>query len=201
MLRSDYGDKTAEWPERRVGAAGRRRSTSPTRSTSAPWWKHDAMPQDGQHVYFLSADRQTAHAGRRATCEQPNGIIGTPDGKTLYVADIGAKKTYRFDIAAGRHAREQDAVLRTGVGWHDARRRGQPLPHRQRASWCSTRPAGRSTTSWCPASAGRQTSASAARTASTLFITASTGLYSVRTRVQGANRSKYPRIGSWRSLA
>src|SRR5205814_6827125 len=30
--------------------------------------------------------------------KQPNGIIGTPDGKTLYVADIGAKKTYRYTI-------------------------------------------------------------------------------------------------------
>ena len=32
--------------------------------------------------------------------KQPNGIIGTPDGKTLYVADIGAGKTYRYDISA-----------------------------------------------------------------------------------------------------
>ena len=23
-----------------------------------PWWTHDTMPQDGQHVYFLSADRR-----------------------------------------------------------------------------------------------------------------------------------------------
>ncbi len=29
---------------------------------------------------------------------QPNGIIGTPDGKTLYVADIGGGKTYAYDI-------------------------------------------------------------------------------------------------------
>ncbi|MCL1822340.1 MAG: SMP-30/gluconolactonase/LRE family protein, partial [Prolixibacteraceae bacterium] len=30
--------------------------------------------------------------------EQPNGIIGTPDGKRLYVADIKANKTYVYDI-------------------------------------------------------------------------------------------------------
>jgi gluconolactonase len=30
--------------------------------------------------------------------KQPNGIIGTPDGKTLYVADIGAKKSYAYDV-------------------------------------------------------------------------------------------------------
>jgi len=30
--------------------------------------------------------------------EKPNGIIGTPDGKTLYIADIDAGKTYAYDI-------------------------------------------------------------------------------------------------------
>jgi gluconolactonase len=30
--------------------------------------------------------------------KQPNGIIGTADGKTLYVADIGAGKTYSYQI-------------------------------------------------------------------------------------------------------
>ena len=29
---------------------------------------------------------------------QPNGIIGTPDGKKLYVADIKGRKTYSFII-------------------------------------------------------------------------------------------------------
>ena len=31
---------------------------------------------------------------------QPNGIIGTPDGKTLYVADIRGRKTFAYDIKA-----------------------------------------------------------------------------------------------------
>ncbi len=62
------------------------------------WWTYDSMPQDGQHVYFLSADRRTLV---RVThdLEKPNGITGTPDGKTLYVADIGAGRTYRYEIA------------------------------------------------------------------------------------------------------
>jgi gluconolactonase len=29
---------------------------------------------------------------------QPNGIVGTPDGKYLYVADIGDGKTYKYQI-------------------------------------------------------------------------------------------------------
>ena len=62
------------------------------------WWTHDTMPQDGQHLYFLSADRRQLV---RVTddLEKPNGIIGTPDGRMLYVADILAEKTYRYDIA------------------------------------------------------------------------------------------------------
>ena len=29
---------------------------------------------------------------------KPNGIVGTPDGKYLYVADMGVWKTYRYNI-------------------------------------------------------------------------------------------------------
>ena len=55
------------------------------------------MEQSGEHVYFVSADRQTV---KRAADDfkQPNGLIGTPDGKTLYVSDIGGRKTYAYDI-------------------------------------------------------------------------------------------------------
>lgn len=65
------------------------------------YWKRDpAMQQDGQHVYYLAPDRKTVL--RVATdLKQPNGIIGTPDRKTLYVADIGAGKTYAYDINRG----------------------------------------------------------------------------------------------------
>lgn len=35
-----------------------------------------------------------------ADFQKPNGIIGSADGKRLYVADIGADKTYVYDITA-----------------------------------------------------------------------------------------------------
>lgn len=62
------------------------------------YWKRDrAMQQDGQHVYYLSPDGKSLT--RVATdLRQPNGIVGTPDGQYLYVADIGARKTYRYKI-------------------------------------------------------------------------------------------------------
>ena len=62
-----------------------------------PYWKRGPMEQSGEHVYFLSNDRKTLI---RVTddLKQPNGIIGTPNGKTLYISDIGAGKTYAYDI-------------------------------------------------------------------------------------------------------
>jgi gluconolactonase len=67
-----------------------------------PYWegvRSKEMQQDGQHVYFLSEDRTELF---RVTqdLKQPNGIIGTPDGKHLFVADIGASKTWKYDIQA-----------------------------------------------------------------------------------------------------
>ena len=56
------------------------------------------MPQDGKHVYYLKPDRKTLI---RATHDvvHPNGVIGTSDGKILYVADNrGEVKTWRFTI-------------------------------------------------------------------------------------------------------
>ena len=65
-----------------------------------PYWKRDpAMQQDGQHVYYVTPDRKRV-VRVADDLVQPNGIIGTPDGKLLYVADIGDRKTYRYAIDA-----------------------------------------------------------------------------------------------------
>ena len=63
-----------------------------------PYWQRDkASQQPGQYVYHF--DVKSKRATPVATdLRQPNGIIGTPDGNTLYVADIGAQKTYRYSI-------------------------------------------------------------------------------------------------------
>lgn len=64
-----------------------------------PYWNRGPTEQGGEHVYYLSADRKTL---RRVTedLKQPNGIIGTPNGRVLYVSDIGAGRTYAYDIQA-----------------------------------------------------------------------------------------------------
>lgn len=51
----------------------------------------------GEYVYYLPAgSKQMTIAD--TTTKKPNGIIGTPDGKYLYAADMGDWKTYRYNI-------------------------------------------------------------------------------------------------------
>lgn len=63
------------------------------------WSRDPRTQQSGQHVYMLAAG--AAEASPILTdLEQPNGIIGSLDGQTLYVSDIGADRTYAYDIGA-----------------------------------------------------------------------------------------------------
>ena len=63
------------------------------------YWKDREKPeQEKQRVFYLPKGEDTPVIVED-TLVQPNGIIGTPDGKQLYVADIGARKTYRYDIS------------------------------------------------------------------------------------------------------
>lgn len=62
------------------------------------YWERDPeMQQDGEHVYYLGPSR-TQIFRVDEDLVKPNGIIGTPDGKKLYIADIGDDKTYVYDI-------------------------------------------------------------------------------------------------------
>jgi len=57
----------------------------------------DGMEQDGENVYYLSADRKKLI---RVIDDmvRPNGVVGTPDGKLLYVTDHGDGKTFVYTI-------------------------------------------------------------------------------------------------------
>ena len=60
------------------------------------WW-HGGPEVFGEYLYFLPKGAAQPEVVDK-DYEKPNGIIGTPDGKQLYVADINADKTYRYDI-------------------------------------------------------------------------------------------------------
>jgi len=48
-------------------------------------------------VYYLSPDHKKI-VKIADDLVQPNGIVGSPDGKKLFVADIGANKTWSYTI-------------------------------------------------------------------------------------------------------
>ena len=61
------------------------------------YWTRKKSDLDGQKLYYLPKGGHEAVIADDKFV-RPNGIIGTPDGKYLYVADIGDSKTYRYDI-------------------------------------------------------------------------------------------------------
>jgi sugar lactone lactonase YvrE len=64
-----------------------------------PLYGRGEKPQGGEHVYYVTPGRKKVI---RVIDDmvRPNGLAGTPDGKTLYVADHGAGKTYRYAVNA-----------------------------------------------------------------------------------------------------
>ncbi|GAA3935778.1 SMP-30/gluconolactonase/LRE family protein [Hymenobacter algoricola] len=137
----------------------------------------------GQKVYFLpSGQKEPVVVDDQLT--QPNGIIGTPDGRQLYVADIGAGKTYRYAIGAdgrltnrqlfvaqgsdGMTIDQEGNVYLTGKGVSVYNAAGQLLQHIDvPAAW---------TANVCFGGKNRRT----------LFITASEAVFTLPMRVRGA---------------
>lgn len=76
------------------------------------YWKRGPKEQD-ECVYYLSPDEKKL-ARVIEDFKQPNGIIGTPDGKILYVADIGAGKTYRYQIQPDGSLKEKKLFCELG---------------------------------------------------------------------------------------
>lgn len=63
------------------------------------YWKRPGERLEKELVYYLPKNKKEAIAVA-SNLEKPNGIIGTPDGKFLYVADIQGNKTYKYNIMA-----------------------------------------------------------------------------------------------------
>ena len=151
------------------------------------WWDHSTMALTNEAVYHLSPDRKKL-ARVTEDLKKPNGITGTPDGKNLFVADIGAGKTWRYDLAAdgsltnktffcalGSDGMTIDAegnVYLTGKGVTVFDKTGKQIDHLDvPEKWSAN---------VCLGGAERKT----------LFITASESLYSIQLRVAGANPAK-----------
>jgi gluconolactonase len=62
------------------------------------YWNGVRPDITGEKVYYLPAGQNVAVIAAQDV-KKPNGIMGTPNGKHLFVADIGDGKTYKYDIA------------------------------------------------------------------------------------------------------
>lgn len=61
------------------------------------WSRTKATQQPGEYVYLMTPDHRYVQPVA-TDLKKPNGIVGTPDGKTLYVSDIDAGQTFRYRI-------------------------------------------------------------------------------------------------------
>jgi gluconolactonase len=148
------------------------------------YWDRGPEEQDTRGVYHVSPAGEVTRVddGFRA----PNGLVGTPDGKTLYVSDLGRGRTYSYDIQPdgtlknkrpfcemGSDGMTLDAdgnVYLTGKGVTVFSKSGKkvadiPVPGKWTANVCF-----------------------GGKDMRTLFITAGEGLYGVQMRVKGASR-------------
>jgi len=143
-----------------------------------PYWTRGPAEQGGAYIYFLSADRKTL---KRVTGPiGPNGVVGTPDGKTLYVASGGIKA---YDIQA-------DGSLTNERKHCDGRADGMTIDVDGRIYL-----AAKGVVIYDKTGALVETIQVPEKWAAnvcfggkdmkTLFITASTGLYSIKMRVKG----------------
>lgn len=66
--------------------------------TDPRYGNRDNMEQDGEYVYYIFPDRKKI-VRVIDDMVRPNGIVGTPDGKKLYVVDQGEQKTFEYDIS------------------------------------------------------------------------------------------------------
>ena len=149
---------------------------------SDPVYGVGSVVQGGEHVYYLTPRRDRV-LRVIADMVRPNGLVGTADGKTLYVADHGAGRTYRYSIntdgsltgkalfaARGSDGMELDSqgnlyLTDNSVVVYDStgRERGQITVPETPTNLCFGGTDGR-----------------------TLFVTAHTSLYAIRMRVTAA---------------
>jgi gluconolactonase len=64
-----------------------------------PYWNRTHPDIQGEKVYYLPKGKKEPIVAAEDLV-QPNGIVGTPDGQYLYVADIKDNKTYKYRIDA-----------------------------------------------------------------------------------------------------
>ena len=152
--------------------------------TDPRYGSQDGTEQNGFHVYYISPN------GKQVTRViddhvKPNGIIGTSDNKTLFVADAGGGKTYAYNIAGPGKIGNKSLFCESGSD-------GMTLDHVGNLYLTTNsvrvfNSVGRDLGS-ISVPEGPANVTFGGQDYSTLFITAKTGLYSVKMKVHGDGR-------------
>ncbi|WP_461452370.1 SMP-30/gluconolactonase/LRE family protein [Mucilaginibacter sp.] len=78
------------------------------------YWERVKPDLDGEKVYYLPKNSGQPIVVD-STIKKPNGIVGTPNGKYLYVADIGANKTYKYTINKNGTLSDRQLIIQQGA--------------------------------------------------------------------------------------
>lgn len=77
------------------------------------YWTRTGTDLSSNDVYYLPKGAKQARRVA-AGMVRPNGIVGTPDGKYVYIADIGANKTYRYAIEKNGDLADKQLMMEYG---------------------------------------------------------------------------------------
>lgn len=146
------------------------------------YWKRGPS-ELAQNVYYVMGGTRVA-APVIEDLKQPNGIIGTPDGKTLYVADIGAGKIFKYSITTGGVLSGKTLFCEQGSDGMTLDERGNVYLTGRGVSVYD--PAGKKIEQIDIPEPWTANACFGGRDHRTLFITATTALYSLEMKVKGA---------------
>jgi gluconolactonase len=155
------------------------------------WGDTNVTRVDNEKVYFLSADRKTLRPVID-DLKKPNGITGTPDGKTIYATDIRDNKTWRYDILP-------DGSLTNKTFFCPKGSDGMTIDAEGNVYLCATgqtngvtvfNPQGKLIEHIDVPAKWSANVCIGGKNRKTLFITASESLYAIKLRVKGANPAK-----------
>ena len=157
---------------------------------SDPNYGNKELSQDGMHVYYIQPGGEEVVRVADGF-KTPNGLIGTPDGSTLYIADIGDGKIYRYVI-------QEDGSLKDKKSFCESGSDGMTLDQHGNVYLTSGtvkvfNPKGEQIADLkFPESPANVVFGG--KELKTLFVTARTGFYSLDMAVTGAKREKPFRI-------
>ena len=143
--------------------------------------QQQGIEQDGHHVYYLApGSKQLVRV--IGDMQKPNGLVGTPDGKRLYVTDEKGDKIYVYQIEADGSLSGKKLLVEKGSDGMTLDKQGN-LYFTNESVWIYS-PDGKLLEE-IKLPEGAANVSFGGKDHKTLFITARTGLYSLKMAVAG----------------